>query len=374
MPELEHVSELEHMPERESRLEAAAAILRAAVRETRVPGAVAVVGKGRVTLATWAVGQTDTTAGQARPMRRGTLFDLASLTKVTGTATAVLALAGRGGIGLDDPAGRYLPSFGALRSVTIRQLLSHTSGLPDTRKFYQWCATRDELLRDLAATPLEAPPGTRVAYSDLGFMALGQIVSVVVGEPLDAAVSQLVTGPLGMTRTGYNPPAAGNDFAATEPRPDGTAWTGVVHDENARLMGGVAGHAGLFAPAADLATFAGWWVSGDDSVVPATLRREAERCQTAGLEGCRGLGWVCQGDRFDILRGTWPPGSVSHTGFTGTSLALDPGSGWWVVLLTNSVQFGRAPERMRALRRELHAVLARPRPGQGDHPGSPAQA
>jgi CubicO group peptidase (beta-lactamase class C family) len=373
MPELEHVSAPEQMPERDGRLEEAAGILRAAVREGRVPGAVALVGRGQATLAAWVAGQADTTAVRPRPMRPGTLFDLASLTKVVGTATAVLALAGRGGIGLDDPAGRYLPAFSALRAVTIRQLLSHTSGLPDTRKFYQWCATREELLRDLAATPLEAAPGTRVTYSDLGFMALGQIVSVVAGEPLDAAVGRLVAGPLGMTRTGYNPSAAGSDFAATEPRPDAAAWTGVVHDENARLMGGVAGHAGLFAPAADLATFARWWVSGSDSVVPATLRREAERCQTAGLDGCRGLGWVGQGDRFDILRGSWPPGSVSHTGFTGTSLALDSASESWVVLLTNSVQFGRAPERMRALRRELHAALA-PAARPGDHPGSPAQA
>ena len=361
-------------PDQEGRLAEAARILRAAARERRVPGAVAVVGKGQATLGTWTVGQADATAGRTRPMRAGTLFDLASLTKVTGTATAVLALARPGGLGLDDPAGRYLPSFGALRAVTIRQLLSHTSGLPDTRKFYQSCATRGELLRDLEATPLEAAPGTRVTYSDLGFMALGQIVCVVAGEPLDAAVRHLVTGPLGMTRTGYNPLAPAADFAATQPRPDGTAWTGVVHDENARLMGGVAGHAGLFAPAADLATFARWWVSDGDSVLPAALRREAERCQTAGLEGCRGLGWVGQGDRFDILRGGWPAGSVSHTGFTGTSLALDAASGWWVVLATNSVQFGRAPERMRALRRELHAVLAPPPAGQGGHPGAPAQA
>jgi len=349
--------------EPDGRLEAAAAILRSAVRDRRVPGAVAIVGKGQATLATWAVGQADATAGHARAMRAGTLFDLASLTKVVGTATAALALAGGGRIGLDDTAGRYLPAVSALRAVTIRQLLTHTAGLPDTRKFSQWCASREELLRDLAATPLEAAPGTRVTYSDLGFMLLGQVVSVVTGEPLEAAVGHLVTEPLGMTETGFSPPADGHDFAATEPRPDGTAWTGVVHDENARLMGGVAGHAGLFAPAADLATFAAWWVSGRDSVVPARLRRAAERVQTTGLDGCRGLGWVGQGDRFDILRGTWPPGSVSHTGFTGTSLALESASGSWVVLLTNSVQFGRAPERVRALRRELHAALA---PGPHD--------
>ena len=293
-------------------------VIMEAVRDGRVPGVVASVGRGPEAAASWVAGHADTTPGAERFMRYGTLFDLASLTKVVGTATAVLALAGQGDLGLDDLSGRYLPHFGALREVTVRQLLAHTSGLPDTRKFYEWCAGPDELLRALHATPLEVPPGTRVTYSDLGFMALGELVATVAGEPLDAAVGHLVTGPLGMNRTGFNPTAPGNaaagrtamaddGFAATEQGPDGTPWAGVVHDENARLMGGVAGHAGLFAPVADLEAFAAWWAGDDDVAVPARLRRAAERLQTAGLDGCRGLGWVRQGDRFDILRGTGRP-------------------------------------------------------------------
>ena len=413
----------------------AGAVIVAAVRDGRVPGAVAAVGRGQDTAAVWVAGRADTTPGAETLMRAGTLFDLASLTKVVGTATAVLALAGSGGLGLDDPAGRYLPSFGALRAVTVRQLLAHTSGLPDTRRFYEWCTSREELLRDLHATPLEAPPGTRVTYSDLGFMALGEIVARVAGEPLEVAVGDLVTGPLNMLRTRYyteygaeivmgwrarQPGAAiggcahegrggagegpggagegpgsagegpgsaasagaghgdhrraeeGDGYAATERKPDGTPWAGVVHDENARLMGGVAGHAGLFAPVADLATFAAWWAGEDDVAVPAWLRREADRLQTAGLDGCRGLGWVRQGDRYDILRGTWPPGSVSHTGFTGTSLAVDPATGTWAVLLTNSVHFGRDPARIRALRREFHAALAPSAPSAPSIPSAPS--
>jgi CubicO group peptidase (beta-lactamase class C family) len=369
------------MFERGDELDQATGIIRVAVGEGHIPGAVAAAGKGLTALATWVTGQADTTPGSARPMRTDTLFDLASLTKVVGTTTAILALASRDGIGLDDiglddTAGRYLPRFGALREVTIRQLLTHTSGLPDTRKFYQWCSTREELTRDLFATPLEASPGTRVTYSDLGFMALGEIVAAVAGQPLDAAVRRLVTEPLGMTSTGFTPAAPPERFAATERQADGTPWTGIVHDENARLMGGVAGHAGLFATVGDLATFAAWWAGGDDGPVAASLRREAETCQTAGLSGCRGLGWVCQGDRFDILSGPssvsgasgvpgasgtpghWPPTAVSHTGFTGTSLALDHPSGVWVVLLTNAVHFGRDATAVKALRRDLHAAVA----------------
>ncbi len=321
----------------------------------RVPGVVAAAGRGRSTLATWTVGVADTTPRHTRPMTPDTIFDLASLTKVVATTPAVLALAARGQLGLDDAVCRYLPRF-THSTVTVRHLLTHTSGLPASVKFYQWCASRDELLDDLYATALEAPPFTRVVYSDLGFMLLGELVAAVAGEPLDVVVRRLVTEPLSMTHASYNPGAG--YFAATEPQDDGTPWTGVVHDENARLMGGVAGHAGLFATAADLAAFAGWWTSEDDGPVPVALRREAEGPQTAGLDGDRGLGWTRQGDRYDILGGTWPPSAVSHTGFTGTSLALDSTTGVWVVLLTNSVHFGRDATAVKALRRNLHAAVA----------------
>jgi CubicO group peptidase (beta-lactamase class C family) len=343
-----------------ARLNRAGELVTAAVRDGGVPGAVAAVGQGPVTLSGWVAGRADTTQASARPMTAETLFDLASLTKVVATTTAVLALAGGGRLGLDDPAARYLPGFTALNDgpVTIRQLLAHTSGLPDTRKFYQWCSNREELLRDLFSTPLQAPPGTRVTYSDLGFLALGEIVAVVTGEPLDAAVRGLVTGPLAITSTGYTPAAAPDRFAATERRADGTPWNGTVHDENARLMGGVAGHAGLFSVVADLAAFCAWWVGDADVAVPAALRREAESGQTAGLGGSRGLGWVRGGDRFDVLGGSWPASAVSHTGFTGTSLALDSPSGVWAVLLTNSVHFGRDATAVKALRRDFHAAVA----------------
>lgn len=294
-------------------------------------------------------------------MSAATVFDLASLTKVVATTTAILALAGQGQLGLSDPVTRYLPGFVACRDgpVTLRHLLTHTAGLPDTRTFYQWCGTREELLHDLLATALTAPPGTQVSYSDLGFIVLGEIAAAVAGEPLDAAVQRLVTGPLGLACTGFNPAAAPDRFAATERRADGMCWSGIVHDENARLMGGTAGHAGLFSTVADLARFAGWWVRGEDGPVPARLRRAAETCGTVGLGGRRGLGWVCPGDRHDILGGHWPASAVSHTGFTGTSLALDAPSGGWVVLLTNAVHFGRDNTAIKQLRRDVHAAVRR---------------
>jgi serine-type D-Ala-D-Ala carboxypeptidase len=405
-------------------------IINSAVASGRIPGVVAAVGRGPDPRATWVAGQADSTPGRCRAMTPGTVFDLASLTKVVATTTATLALAGQRRLGLGDPVTRYLPGFAACREgpVTLWHLLTHTAGLPDTRRFYEWCRTREELLRDLAATPLSAPPGTQVTYSDLGFIALGEIVAQVAGQPLDQAVRRLVTEPLGMTGTGYNLAVPPDCFAATERRADGTCWTGIVHDENARLMGGVAGHAGLFSTVADLARFAGWWVSAADgpvpgspvpgnpvpgnpvpgnpvprspvpgspvpgnpvpgnpvpgnpvpgspvpgspvpgspvpgspvprNPVPARLRRAAESSQTAGLGGRRGLGWVCAGDRFDILGGHWPASAVCHTGFTGTSLALDSPSGAWVILLTNAVHFGRDNTAIKALRRDMHAAAA----------------
>jgi CubicO group peptidase (beta-lactamase class C family) len=295
-----------------------------------------------------------------------TVFDLASLTKVVATATVTLALIQQGLLGLDDAAIDYVPDFTAFRQgpVTIRHLLTHTAGLPDGRKFYRWCDSRAELMHDLCQTPLETPPGSRVTYSDLGFLALGEIAGTAASAPLDVAVRHLVTDPLGMSSAGFIPLAAPmafplGGFAATERRADGTPWTGTVHDENARLLGGVAGHAGLFSTLADLVRFATWWVSDDDGPIPPQLRRTATSLQTLGLDGRRGLGWTRTGDSFDILGGTWPPTAVSHTGFTGTSLALDPVSGLWVVLLTNAVHFGRDSTAIKALRRDVHAAAAR---------------
>jgi CubicO group peptidase (beta-lactamase class C family) len=329
------------------------ALLDEAVGDGGIPGAVAAVGQGPVTLGRWAAGQADAIAG--RPMHPDTVFDLASLTKVVATATVTLALAGRGELGLGDPVAGYLPDAAAGR-VTVAQLLTHTSGLPGSRRFYRWCRSGMDLLRELYQIAPGQPPGSQVTYSDPGFMLLGEVVAAVAGEPLDAAARRLVTGPLGLTATGFRPNGPARRFAATECRGDGTAWTGIVHDENARLMGGVAGHAGLFAPADDLARFAAWWVSDDDAVVPAALRRAAATCQTGNLGGRRGYGWACPGDAFDTLGARWPPTAVSHTGFTGTSLALDPASGLWLVLLTNAVHAGRDPAAVQALRRAVHGA------------------
>jgi CubicO group peptidase (beta-lactamase class C family) len=344
-------------------------LVRSAVSAGAVPGAVAMAGRGPSVLETVAVGYP-----------AGTLFDLASLTKVAATTTVTLAL----GIDLSADVRSLVPAP-LWPGVTVRHLLTHTSGLPGSRTFYQWCTDRSSLLASLYSTALVVPPGSRVTYSDLGFITLGEIVAVVAGEPLDVAVRRLVLDPLGMTSSGFTPAGPASRFAPTTEPDTGEPPPGVVHDENARVLGGVAGHAGLFATAADLARFAQWWVSDPDGLVPVSLRRAATRCQTGsvpgveglpgdglpgeglpgeglpgveGFPGRRGLGWTCIGDRYDILGDAWPATSVSHTGFTGTSLALDPESGLWVVLLTNGVHYGRDATAVKALRRAVHQAAA----------------
>lgn len=346
-------------------------LLRRAVAAAEVPGAVAAVGGPDGTEARWVVGQADTTPGQERPMTGDTPFDLASLTKIVATTTLVLGLVGEGRLALGDSVGRWLPGAGGGQgeALTVEALLTHASGLPATVRLWEACSDAGEARAAVRAAAPVVPAGTRVVYSDVGFLLLGQLIEAVVGCPLDVAFADRVADPLGLTATRYSPLPAGSEAAATEPGDDGRPWVDVVHDENARFLGGVAGQAGLFSTAADLARFARWWAGPADGPVPAGLRRAAERCRTTGLpelsrpapemEARRGLGWVVRGDRFDNLEG-WPPGAVGHTGFTGTSLAVDPASGRWVVLLTNAVHYGRGKDGILALRRAVHAALAPP--------------
>lgn len=340
-----------------------AALIDEAVASGRIPGAVLIAGIGGAqALLMHVAGDAQRDASACRPMTADTIFDLASLTKVIATLGCLLVLAAAGEVALDDPVRRYLPGFAGdgKEAVSVRHLLTHTSGLPPERKYFQELGDANQLRAAVLAEPLVAPPGSIVSYSDVGFLVAGELTAVVAGAPLDQVTRELVCEPLGMTSTGYRPAGklAGR-IAATEPTA-GVAKVGVVHDENAELAGGVAGHAGLFGTAADLARYAAAWVSGDsDWAVPASLRAEALRCQTDGLGGRRGLGWGLRHDRWDNMGDGWPETGAGQTGFTGTSLALDPQSGLWAVLLTNAVHFGRGPEHSAVpLRKQVHSAVA----------------
>ena len=347
----------------------AAELIDQAVRAGVVPGAVLAAGvRTAEPRLLHVAGDAQHDATAERPMTAGTVFDLASLTKVVATLPALLYLAGRGEVGLDQPVSRYLPAFAGpgKSAVTVRQLLLHISGLPAERRYYLHLRDAAEILAAALAEPLIAEPGTVFCYSDVGFIALGELAAAVAGCGLDELVRDVVCTPLGLASTTYRPPAewAGR-IAATEIvggaegiGPPGRAKVGVVHDENAEALGGVAGHAGLFGTAADLARYAAAWAGNGWSPTDG-LRAEALRCQTEGLGGRRGLGWGLRGDKYDNMGDGWPATGAGHTGFTGTSLSVDPRSGLWAVLLTNAVHFGRGRGHpVIALRKQVHAAVA----------------
>lgn len=321
-----------------------------------VPGIAVAAGSGKTIGFAHATGHACLHGGPRAPLTRATRFDLASLTKVMATLPCVLAACGDGLLDLDAPVAAVIPGFHD--GVTIRHLLCHTSGLPAERPLWRRHRGRREIVRAVLGEPPSRRPGTRVTYSDLGFIVLGELLERVHGKGLADIVAWRVAGPLGLSATGFLPPP-GAAVAATELDARGRAIRGTVHDENAAAMGGVAGHAGLFAPLDDVAAYAAEWATGARRLMPAGLAREAVRCHTDGLGGRRGLGWVCSGDPMAVAGAGWPDGTVGHTGFTGTALAVDPSSGRWAVVLTNAVHFGRLPERSRAVRRRMFSLLAR---------------
>jgi serine-type D-Ala-D-Ala carboxypeptidase len=339
---------------------AATGALKSAVDAGETPGAVLAAGWGEKTELLWAYGWAETGA-RRRPMSTGTIFDLASLTKVVGTLPVVLHLLSDGRLRLESSVAELLPGFGAepeeRARVTVEHLLTHTSGLPAYREYWRLGLEPAALAQRLLEEPLVAPPGAQFVYSDIGFIVLGRVAEAVTGRSLDALVAEWVAAPLGLRHTGYAA-VPGDEVAATEPGADGSCRVGVVHDETAAALYVAAGHAGLFSTAGDLAAYLGAWASSGDGWLPQRWRQEAARDRTARLGAHRGLAWVARGDSFDRLGPRWPSTAVSHTGFTGTSLAVDPPSGRWVVLLTNDVHFGRDRGTIKTLRLAVHEALA----------------
>ncbi|WP_254777120.1 serine hydrolase [Paenibacillus sp. yr247] len=291
-----------------------------------------------------------------RPIHLDTLFDIASLTKVTATLPAILVLVAKGKLSLDSSVQHYLPEF-RYPQVTLRHLLMHASGLPPDLPYLPRKAARTGLIDEILTQELLFIPGEDKLYSDLGMILLGIIIERVSGEPLDRFVREHVFEPLDMRNTLFTPgPELQDRIAATE-QVDGDFIIGEVHDEKSFHLGGVSGSAGLFATADDLARYAAWWLQPEKwGIVPPSLMREATAHSVRG----RGLGWEVWHDPASVpsCGESWPMGSFGHTGFTGTSLWIEPEQGLSVVFLTNAVHFGRN-NKIRELRPILHeAVLS----------------
>lgn len=323
--------------------------------------------------AAWSVGTADgvldrgllgTTAWDGPPVRADSVWDLASVTKPI-TGLAVLALADRGVLDIDARLTEYLPAWREKGGITVRQLLTHTSGLPGGTPLYREHRTREALLDAIRFGPLRTAPGARVEYSSQGFIVLGLIAEAVGGTPLDRLVAELVTAPAGMTGTGFSP-AEPARAVATEYCPwRGQVVRGQVHDENAVVLGGICGHAGLFGTLADLETLGRVLVAGAAPLLEPRTHEEAISWQTRGLNLRRGLAWQGLDVPGSPVGTALGRRSYGHTGFTGTSLFVDPDAGRYFVLLTNRVHPARTGTGIERVRREFHAAaVALPDPAR----------
>jgi CubicO group peptidase (beta-lactamase class C family) len=291
-----------------------------------------------------------------------TIFDVASLTKVMAATSMAMVLYERGVLDLEARVAAIVPEFvggGERGSVTVRHLLSHTSGLPAYEKLFAQAHTREELIAAACRAPLVARPGDHVEYSDIGFIVLGAVLERLADEPIDTFCAREIFGPLGLSRTGYRPPSEWRE--QIPPTEDDRAFRqraiqGEVHDENASVMGGVSAHAGLFAPAADVARFAEWMLHGGTPILRPDTVKLFTSPQPVRSGNARALGW----DRVSqpSQSGRYFSGSAyGHLGFTGTSLWIDPERRLSVTMLTNRTWPHRESQPIKQLRPGFHDAV-----------------
>jgi CubicO group peptidase (beta-lactamase class C family) len=320
-------------------------ILAAAIADGAFPGAVVAVGHRGKLVHLAALGR-QTYAPDSPPVETDTLYDIASLTKVVATTTAAMILVDEGKLDLDAPVARYLPGFTGpdKERVTVRHLLAHASGMDWWAPLYREIQGKAAYLERVETMALVNEPGTKELYSDLGVILLGGILERVSGVPLDRFVARRVLEPLGMRDTLFRPPT--DLLARIPPTERDDEWRkrvvhGEVHDENAFAMGGIAPHAGLFSTAPDLARFAQMMVSrgrykGRPIVERSTVRLFTQRAGIVPGSG-RALGWDTKSAQGSTAGTLFSPSSFGHTGFTGTSLWVDPERKLYLVLLTNRI-------------------------------------
>ncbi len=317
--------------------------VKSAIDKAEVPGAVVVVVHGDAVVFRKAYGaRAEKPTEEA--MTVDTIFDLASLTKPVATATAIAKLVEAGKLKVTDEVSKHWPEFGAngKADVTIEQCLLHSSGLIADNAIADYKDGRAAALKAIAGLKLQTPAGTQFKYSDVGFIALGEIVERVAKMPLDEFASKEIFAPLGMTDTKYKPTENQKPRIAPTGLRNKQSIRGEVHDPRAHAMGGVGGHAGLFGTADDLAIFARMLLNGGKADGKAILKPETVRLLTEKVEVTKGVfrsrGWDVD-TAFSSPRGSgFKPGEgFGHTGFTGTSIWIDPPSRTAIIILTNRV-------------------------------------
>jgi CubicO group peptidase (beta-lactamase class C family) len=337
-------------------------ILEEARDDRQFSGAAYVVGTKDQVLEAGAVGTTAWEDGA--DVSLDTAWDIASITKPI-VAIQAMMLAKAGHLRLTDPVSNFLPEYrqSDKAAITLFQLLTHTSGIPGQQPLYRTAATRPRLLDAVRTLPLRYAPGSGVEYSSQGFMIVGQILEATTAQSLDTLLAEGFLAAAGMRATEFCPPPE------LEPRIAATEWCpwrgrlvkGSVHDENAAVLGGVAGHAGLFSTAGDLSLLAQALLGGGqldgNLVLDPELVTEMAQPRTDHLPLRRCLGWQGAEPTGCPVGSSVSPGSYGHTGFTGTSLWVDPQRGLFVTLLTNAVHPKRRADGLRAVRCRFHDAI-----------------
>ena len=323
---------------------------------------------------------------ERRPVEAGTMFDLASLTKIVSTSMVVFKFIDAGKLRLDDKIGVFFDVPADKEKITIRHLMTHASGLPPHVMLSDFCANPQDAYAYILGVPLLASPGADVAYSCLGYILLGKICELLGGAPLDKLAAEMVFIPLGLDNTMYNPDVHNGNFAATEyDKERGACLSGVVHDEDARFMGGVAGNAGVFSDIADCAVFAQMLANkgriggrackgvsacggvgtdasagcdNNDAFISSNLFEEAIINHTPHCDEARGLGFAVKGAGPVSCGNIFSVGSYGHTGFTGTSVWVDAETTQYVVFLSNRVHPSRENVLLTPFRGVLHDCCA----------------
>jgi CubicO group peptidase (beta-lactamase class C family) len=326
-----------------SRLEAIDKIMRRGISEGGFPGAAVVVGRDGYAVVRRGFGRLTWSGSSPLVSPDESIYDLASLTKVIATTTAAMILYDEGKLPLDAPVQRFLPEFTGpgKEKVTVRQLLTHHSGLPAGKLLFNVARSASDARRMVMASRLNCAPGTCFLYSDVGADILGWVVERVAGQSLDAFVERRVFAPLGMRSTTFKPaPSLFDRIAPTENYSKRGFIRGEVHDESAFTLGGIAGHAGLFGSASDVAVFAQMMLNGGVLAGTRIVSDSAVRLFTKEVAHARALGWEVANDVHGA--GTrLSSKAYGHTGFTGTSLWIDPEKRMFVVVLANRT-FGTA--------------------------------
>ena len=341
-------------------------IVKKAIADSAFPAAELLVAKDGLIVYSRAFGTYDYSP-YSRQIDAGTMFDLASLTKVIGTTNAVMRLYDEKRLDLDDPVVKYLPKFGqnGKEKITIRNLLLHDSGLPALKKFYETCTSAEQLIDSVYATSLVYKTGDSTIYSDLGLITLGKVIEQITGTTLDRYLADEFFKPLHMESTMYNPPQWRWDHIApteidTVWRRQKTAVRGRVHDENASVLGGVSGHAGLFSTTSDLARMMQMLLNGgtyggrrylNEETVRMFTHRQADR-------STRALGWDTKSlNGYSSAGNLFSSSSFGHTGFTGTSIWADPERNLFVIFLTNRVYPTRENAKISRVRPAIHDAV-----------------